>query len=285
MTEPSTQSRPLKTMAESQLATTTLMTPEFANFSGNVHGGHILRLVDQIAYACAASFSGQYCVTLSVDRVLFKVPVAVGDLVTMKAQVNRVGRSSLEVGVRVEARDLRGGPTRHTNSCFLTMVALKNGEPQPVPLLRPESTDDHRRNDQAKRRLEQSRLNDRVAANQVRYHDLIELASVATLVTQANGGEIQRANQAACELLGVPREDLLNTRIWQLFADEQQAIVRQGYRNTVDLGIQDFLLDYRTPNSQAPSTLRVTAWQLPLPSGPLVQSILRQETSPISHRS
>lgn len=266
-------------MAESQLATTNLMTPEFANFSGNVHGGHILRLVDQIAYACAASFSGQYCVTLSVDRVLFKVPVAVGDLVTMKAQVNRVGRSSLEVGVRVEARDLRGGTTRHTNSCFLTMVALKDGVPQQVPALEPETPDDFRRNDQAKRRLEQTRLTDKVAANQVRYHDLIELASVATLVTQSKGGEIQRANQAACNLLGVPREELMATTIWDLFPSDQQGTVQSGYRATMSQGIADFLLYYTAPQSTDGSILRVTAWQLPLPSGPLIQSILRPETS------
>lgn len=269
--------RPTKTMAESQLATTTLMTPEFANFSGNVHGGHILRLVDQIAYACAASFSGQYCVTLSVDRVLFKVPVAVGDLVTMKAQVNRVGRSSLEVGVRVEARDLRGGTTRHTNSCFLTMVALKKGKPQLVPLLQPKSTDDYRRNDQAKRRLEQTRLADKVAANQVRYHDLIELASVATLITQAEGGEIQRVNQAACDLLGMTRESILATKICQLFPPDQHSIANQGYRNVVNLGMSEFLVEHASSNDTQRTTFRVTAWQLPLPSGPLIHSVIRRE--------
>lgn len=260
-------------MAASRLSTTTLMTPEFANFAGNVHGGHILRLVDQIGYACAASFCGEYCVTLSVDRVLFKVPVAVGDLITMKAQVNRTGTSSLEIGVRVEARDLRGGPTRHTNSCFLTMVALRDGESRTVPLVVPESEDDHRRNDQAKRRLEQSRLVDRVAQSRVRYHDLIELASVPTLIIEADTGRVRRINQAACDLLSTTREAVVDTQVGSLFALEQSSLVEANYRQTRDLGTHDFVV--QAGASATSSALWVTAWHLPLPSGSLIQSILR----------
>jgi PAS domain S-box-containing protein len=256
------------------VSTTTLMTPELANFAGNVHGGHLLRLVDQIAYACAVSYSGEYCVTLSVDRVLFKVPVAVGDLVTMKAQVNRVGQTSLEVGVRVEARDLRGGPVRHTNSCFLTMVALRDGVPQPVPLLLPETEDDHRRNDQAKRRLEQTRLTDQVAANQVRYHDLIELSTAAALVTVAATGEIKRINQAACALLGVTREAVAQTPVWSLFKAEQELEAKRGYLAAAASGVRDFQIEHEVGGNGIRS-LQVTAWSLPLPSGSLVQSIMR----------
>lgn len=275
---PSPSGRPCKTVAASRLSTTTLMTPELANFAGNVHGGHILRLVDQIAYACAVNFCGEYCVTLSVDRVLFKVPVAVGDLITMKAQVNRTGTSSLEVGVRVEARDLRGGPTRHTNSCFLTMVALQDGKPRTVPLLVPESEDDHRRNDQAKRRLEQSRLADRVAQSRVRYHDLIELASVPTLISEEETGRVRRINQAACDLLGTTREAVLDSPVGQLFAPEQSAAAEAKYRQTRDLGTHDFTLE---AGSRAPSrALWVTAWHLPLPTGSLIQSVLRAAPKP-----
>ncbi|OSI22011.1 acyl-CoA thioesterase [Neisseria dumasiana] len=118
-----------------ELQMSVLMMPDMANFSGNVHGGDLLKLLDQVAYACASRYSGHYCVTLSVDKVTFKEPIHVGELVTFYASVNHVGRTSMEVGIRVEAQNIRERTVRHTNSCFFTMVAVENGRPVAVPPL------------------------------------------------------------------------------------------------------------------------------------------------------
>jgi uncharacterized protein (TIGR00369 family) len=97
-------------MSESRrLVMTVLMTPDMANFSGKVHGGALLNLLDRVAFSCASRFSGRYAVTLSVDQVTFKQPVHVGELVTFLASVNHVGRTSMEIGIRVEAEDIRRG--------------------------------------------------------------------------------------------------------------------------------------------------------------------------------
>lgn len=113
-----------------------VMTPEKANFAGNIHGGHLLLLLDQVAYAAAARYSGCYVVTLSVDQVLFKQPIHVGELVTCHANVNFVGHSSMEVGIRVIAENLQTRVERHTNSCFYTMVAVDdNHKPVAAPPL------------------------------------------------------------------------------------------------------------------------------------------------------
>ena len=109
---------------EKSLHMTILMTPDMANFSGNVHGGSILKLLDQVAYACAARYCKSYVVTISLDQVTFKAPIKVGELVTFRAHVNYVGTSSLEVGVKVFAEDLQNKKIRHTNSCYVTMVAV-----------------------------------------------------------------------------------------------------------------------------------------------------------------
>lgn len=122
-------------MPQSELQMSILMTPDMANFSGNVHGGDLLKLLDQVAYACASRYSGYYCVTLSVDKVTFKEPIYVGELVTFLASVNWVGRTSMEVGIRVEAQNIRDRTVRHTNSCYFTMVAVENGKPVVVPPL------------------------------------------------------------------------------------------------------------------------------------------------------
>jgi acyl-CoA hydrolase len=125
---------------------TVLMTPDTANFAGNVHGGTILKLLDQVAYACASRYSGHYVVTLSVDQVMFRQPIHVGELVTFLAAVNATGTSSMEVGVKVIAEDIRSQIVRHANSCFFTMVAVDvQGQPTPVPPRRPETPDDMRR--------------------------------------------------------------------------------------------------------------------------------------------
>jgi len=122
-----------------------LMTPDMANFSGKVHGGALLNLLDRVAFSCASRYSGAYAVTLSVDQVVFKEPIQVGELVTFRASVNMTGRSSMEVGIRVEAEDIRLGTRRHTNSCYFTMVAVDDaGRPVPVPALDP-ATDIERR--------------------------------------------------------------------------------------------------------------------------------------------
>lgn len=112
-----------------------LMTPDYANFIGNVHGGDLLRLLDQVAYACASRYSGYHCVTLSVDKVLFKEPIHVGELVTFRAAVNYTGKTSMEIGIRVEAQNIQTREIRHTNSCYFTMVAVDNGTPTKIPTL------------------------------------------------------------------------------------------------------------------------------------------------------
>ena len=123
---------------------TVLMTPDMANFSGNVHGGTLLKLLDQVAYSCASRYAGTYVVTLSVDRVLFRDAIRVGELVSFSAAVNYTGRTSLEVGIRVETENIRSGIRRHTNSCYFTMVAVDDeGRPVPVPPLVP-GTDQER---------------------------------------------------------------------------------------------------------------------------------------------
>jgi acyl-CoA hydrolase len=117
---------------------TVLMSPEMANFSGKVHGGAILRLLDQVAYACASRYAGSYVVTLSVDQVMFRQPIAVGELVTFLASVNHTGTSSMEIGIKVVAEDILKRSVRHANSCFFTMVAVdEEGRPTPVPPLQP----------------------------------------------------------------------------------------------------------------------------------------------------
>src|SRR3954468_1323195 len=109
------------------LAMTVLMTPDMANFPGNVHGGTILKLLDQVAYACASRYAGRYVVTLSVDQVMFLQPIYVGELVTFLAAINYTGTSSMEVGIKVVAENIQAGSMRHVNSCFFTMVAVENG--------------------------------------------------------------------------------------------------------------------------------------------------------------
>lgn len=110
-----------------------VMTPNQANFAGNIHGGQLLSFLDKVAYACAARYSGRYVVTLSVDQVVFKHPVHVGNLLTCLASVNHVGNSSMEVGIKVIAENLSTGTVTHTNSCFFTMIALDDNH-KPVTI-------------------------------------------------------------------------------------------------------------------------------------------------------
>lgn len=106
------------------LEMTVLMTPDLANFSGKVHGGAILKYLDQVAYACASRYSGNYVVTLAVDQVLFRQPVHVGELVTFLANINYTGRSSMEVGIKVVAENTKTRKRNHVLSSFFTMVAV-----------------------------------------------------------------------------------------------------------------------------------------------------------------
>jgi len=112
-----------KTARESRLSITELMLPSHSNFGGKIHGGHILSLMDQIAFACASKHSQKYCVTASVNRVDFRSPVEVGELLTLKASINYTGRTSMVVGVRVESQNVTSGKRRHCNSSYFTMVA------------------------------------------------------------------------------------------------------------------------------------------------------------------
>jgi len=136
-----------------QLSMTVLMTPDMANFSGNVHGGHILKLLDQVAYACASRYAGRYVVTLSVDQVVFRQPIHVGELVTFLASVNYTGRTSMEIGIKVVTENIRNQVVRHTNSCYFTMVAVDDdGKPADVPPLVPATAEDQDRFEAAQQR-------------------------------------------------------------------------------------------------------------------------------------
>jgi len=137
--------------------------PEHANNMGHVFGGAVLSMMDKCAAIAAFRHSRNSVVTASIDRVDFREPIHLGDLVIMKASVNFAGRSSMEVGVRVEAEDLLTGRRRHTNSCYLTFVAVdRNGRPVEVPALQPETDEEIRRNTAARERR-QRRLEEREA--------------------------------------------------------------------------------------------------------------------------
>lgn len=136
-----------------QLHMTVLMTPDMANFSGNVHGGTILKLLDQVAYACASRYAGCYVVTLSVDQVTFRQPIHVGELVTFLASVNYTGRTSMEVGIKVITENIQNQVVRHADSCFFTMVAMSpEGKACQVPPLEPTTPEMVRRFEAAKLR-------------------------------------------------------------------------------------------------------------------------------------
>lgn len=108
---------------DSEVTLTELMLPSHSNFSGKIHGGYILSLMDKAAFASASKFSSQYCVTASVNRVDFLNAIEVGELVTLRARVNYVGRSSMVVGIRVESQNIRTGEVKHCNSSYFSMVA------------------------------------------------------------------------------------------------------------------------------------------------------------------
>ncbi len=130
----------------SRTTITELMIPSYANFGGKVHGGILLSLMDKVAYACGSKHAGNYCVTVTVDGVEFLEPVEVGELVSLRASVNYVGSSSLIVGIKVIAENVKTNSVKHTNKSFFTMVAKgDDGKPTQVPELILESMTDVRR--------------------------------------------------------------------------------------------------------------------------------------------
>lgn len=138
-----------------------LMMPQHANLMGNVFGGVILSLVDRVAAVCAIRHSRHQCVTVSVDKVDFKEPIHVGELVTAYGRVNFAGHTSMEVGVKLISENVLTGEKRHTNSCYVTYVALdENGQPTPVPPIVPQTPEEKRRYERASQRRA-SRVMDR----------------------------------------------------------------------------------------------------------------------------
>jgi len=137
---------PARSVKVSQTTITELMIPSYANFGGKIHGGILLSLMDKVAYACASKHAASYCVTVSVDKVEFLQPVEVGELVSLHASVNYVGNSSLIVGIRVEAMNVKTGVIKHTNSSYFTMVAKGDDDkPMTVPKLILESEEEIKR--------------------------------------------------------------------------------------------------------------------------------------------
>ena len=135
-----------KNIEASQVAMTQLMLPSHSNFSCFIHGGYVLSLMDQVAFACASKHSGNYCVTASVNKVDFLNPIEVGDLLTLKASINYTGRTSMVVGLRVESENIKSGVIKHCNSSYFAMVAKdESGKSTPVPGLILDSEEDIRR--------------------------------------------------------------------------------------------------------------------------------------------
>jgi|TARA_B110000037_G_scaffold34201_1_gene41403 uncharacterized protein (TIGR00369 family) len=135
-----------KKVKDSEITLTELMLPSHSNFSGKIHGGFILSLMDKAAFSSASKFSGQYCVTASVNRVDFLSPIEVGELVTLKSRINYIGNSSMVVGIRVESQNIRTGVVKHCNSSYFTMIAKDTtGKIVKVPGLIIENKDQLRR--------------------------------------------------------------------------------------------------------------------------------------------
>jgi acyl-CoA hydrolase len=141
--------------AESEAIVSELMMPHQVNNLGHVFGGELLSMVDRAAAVAAMRHSGRPVVTVSIDRVDFREPIFSGELVTCRARVNYVGRTSMEVGVQVTAENLLTGVKRHTNTCLLTFVAIdEKHRPRPVRALRLEGPEDERRAREGRRRRE-----------------------------------------------------------------------------------------------------------------------------------
>jgi uncharacterized protein (TIGR00369 family) len=150
-----------RSISHSQITMSQLMLPSYSNFSGKIHGGYILSLMDQIAFACASKHSGHYCVTASVNKVDFLNPIEVGELLTLKASVNYTGRTSMVVGLRVESEHIQTGGVKHCNSSYFTMVAKDaQGKSVPVPGLILDTADSVRRFVRSMERQQHARSRD-----------------------------------------------------------------------------------------------------------------------------
>ncbi|MBB6126824.1 acyl-CoA thioesterase [Mucilaginibacter lappiensis] len=144
-----------KTVSFSQTTITELMIPSYSNFGGKIHGGILLSLMDKVAYVCAAKHAGNYCVTASIDTVDFLQPVEVGELVSLMASVNYVGKTSLVVGIRVVSENIKNNSVMHTNTSYFTMVAKnEDNKPVKVPGLILENREQVRRFIESRRRKE-----------------------------------------------------------------------------------------------------------------------------------
>ncbi len=166
-----------KAPKDSRVIMTQLMLPSHSNFSGKIHGGYVLNLMDQIAFACASKHSGQYCVTASVNRVDFLNPIEVGELLTLRATINFTGRTSMVVGLRVESENIQTGIKKHCNSSYFTMVAKdENGKSVPVPGLILNTKESARRFARSIRRMEQAKIrDDRFKPEEFNVEDHLEL--------------------------------------------------------------------------------------------------------------
>jgi uncharacterized protein (TIGR00369 family) len=148
------------TVAASKITLSELMLPSHSNFSGKIHGGYLLKLMDQIAFACASKYSGCYCVTASVDTVDFLNPVEIGELVTLKASVNYVGKTSMVVGIKVTSEQIQTGLKKHCNSSYFTMVAKdESGNNVSVPKLILSNAEEVRRFYDSINRIENKKRN------------------------------------------------------------------------------------------------------------------------------
>lgn len=144
-----------KRTQDSSVTIAQVMLPQDANPAGNIHGGVIMKLIDTTAAVVASRHARSNTVTASIDRLVFHHPVYIGDLLFFRACINMTGRTSMEIGVRVEAENYITGEVRHTASAYLTFVALdKEGRPTPVPSLILETSDEKRRNREATLRKE-----------------------------------------------------------------------------------------------------------------------------------
>ena len=163
---------------------TELMVPSYANFGGKVHGGTLMSLMDKLAYVCASKHAGNYCVTVSVDNVQFLRPVEVGEVVGLMGSVNYVGKKSLVVGIRGIAENLQDGVSKHTNTCYFTMVAKSpEGKTAEVPALILKTQDDVRRYLSALQR-KRLRTHDNEFMDKYRQNFVYDLASAELLQDQ-----------------------------------------------------------------------------------------------------
>jgi acyl-CoA hydrolase len=158
-----------KRVQESSIIMSHVMMPQDTNPAGNVHGGVVMRHIDNAAVSVAIRHTRSNAVTASVDRLDFHNPVFLGNILTLKASINLVGRTSMEVGVRAESENPYSGEVAHTASAYLTIVALDgNGRPKEIPPIILETEDEIRRNNAARARRK-TRLAEKVREEEKRH--------------------------------------------------------------------------------------------------------------------